>query len=70
MNENSSFKSGKMKLINIEDDEILKSNQAAPLLEGQKSEKENAMVFKVYDPKTETNNTMAFQKKKKKSNKD
>ena len=70
MNENSSFKSGKMNLIDIEDNEILTSNQEAPLMKGQESAKENAIVFKVYDPKSEKNNTMAFQKIKKKSNKD
>ena len=71
MNENSSYKSGKAKLIDIESDEMMKSNTISPIIEGQQSLKENAIVFNVYDPKNKTNNMMAFEKvKKKKSNKD
>ena len=72
MNENSSYKSGKEIL--IENNDLIKSNQDEPLLPGHHSSRENVIFFNVYDPKNKTNKTnndkWAFEKIKKKSNKD
>ena len=67
MNDKSSSK-GKEKL--IEDNEIFKSIEPSPLMKGQDASRDNAMVFNVYNPKEGETNVMAFQKAKKKSNKD
>ena len=67
MNENSSFK-GKIKL--IDDDDFLSSKNSAPILEDQKTERKDAVVFKVYNPENGKFEEMYFNKKKKKSNKD
>ena len=67
MNENSSFK-GKEKL--LDDDDLLSSKNSAPLLGDQKTERKEAVVFKVYNPEKGRFEEMYFNKKKKKSNKD
>ena len=41
-----------------------------PLIKGVNSNREGAAIFQVYDPKTDTFETKAFIKKKKKSNKE
>ena len=71
MNENSGFKSKSKKEKLIENDDILKAD--APLFKGDKSKRENAMVFTVFNPNKqegEKYQVMSFNKKKKKSNKE
>ena len=82
MNETSSFKKGKKEpLIDKIEEELIKDGPF-PLNRADRGEREDALVFEVFDPKGKTdiniasdqNNSqykvMFFKKKKKKSNKD
>ena len=81
MNETSSFKKGRHEpLINIE--EQIKQSNDFPLDKDDRNEREDVLIFEVFDPnfKSDINtandqknnqyNVMYFNKKKKKSNKD